>query len=265
MVEEVFLTNKDDINAIKERVVKILYRKKMPQSKIADFLNISQPMVSIYCKSKKKANNHLNEITGKIAEGILRGKKVNFQTCVTFSNKKLEGHFFIADKNEILTDENSKILENLKQAFYNLKGKDISRFAPKIKINIAMAKKNLKNYNDVASFLDELIISDGKITGYNEIRFGKSEHLSSLLTKYGNKLDKKAIMNIAYSKKLEDTKYKIGFLNKDFSLKKPSKDYDILLHKGDFGIEPCAYILGKDAVEISNKLLEIIGEIDNEK
>jgi predicted fused transcriptional regulator/phosphomethylpyrimidine kinase len=30
-----------------------------------------------------------------------------------------------------------------------------------------------------------------------------------------------------------------------------------LFHKGDFGIEPCAYIIGKDAVDVVNKLIKI--------
>ena len=39
------------------------------------------------------------------------------------------------------------------------------------------------------------------------------------------------------------------------------KQVDILLHRGDFGIEPCAYILGKNAVEVVNKFLKIREDI----
>ncbi len=55
---------------------------------------------------------------------------------------------------------------------------------PEVKINIAMAKENAKNSDDVAAFLNGLIIADDKITGYNGIRFGKSKHLSSLLIEF---------------------------------------------------------------------------------
>ena len=127
-----------------------------------------------------------------------------------------------------------------------------------------MGKKNLKTPEDVASFLDGLIIADKKITGYNGIRFGRSKHLSSILLDHGKNLEKKAIMNIAYNKNLDKTNFKIGFLTKDFDLRKSNSGYDILVHKGDFGIEPCAYILGNDALDVSNKLLKILGEI-NEK
>jgi len=47
------------------------------------------------------------------------------------------------------------------------------------------------------------------------------------------------------------------YLTKNFKLKGDIKNIDILLHKGDFGIEPCAYILGKDAVDVVKKVIEI--------
>lgn len=265
MVEEVFFLNEENTNMIKQRIVKILYKKNISQSKIADLLNISQPMVSNYCKSDKKTNREVVRIAKKISDKIVNENKINFQTCISFTKKPLEGHFFVVDKNEILTDENSKLMENLKNAFYNLKERNLSGFVPKIKVNIAMSKENPRNSNDVASFLDGLIIVDNKITGYNGIRFGKSKHLSSILINHGQNLDVNAIMNIAYNKKLEKTGFKIGFLNKNFNLEEQDKNFDILVHKGDFGIEPCAYILGKDALELSDKLLKIIGERNNEK
>ena len=70
-----------------------------------------------------------------------------------------------------------------------------------------------------------------------------------------------AIMNIAYLKELEKTKFNIGFLTKDFKLKNTDKNFDILIHKGAFGIEPCAYILGNDAIKIVDKLLKVIKEV----
>ncbi len=47
------------------------------------------------------------------------------------------------------------------------------------------------------------------------------------------------------------------YLTKDFKLKDRLKKVDILLHKGDFGIEPCAYIVGENAVDVVNKLIKI--------
>jgi hypothetical protein len=261
MPVEVFLIGGEKTIHLKKAIARILYSKKIEQSKISEILNLSQPMVSNYCSSNEKIPDNIMKMAQEIAEKIIDKQSVNFQTCVTFSDKNLSGKLFVADKTEILTDENSRITDNLKQAFYKLKEKDIGGLVPEVKINIAMSKKNTKKSEDVASFLNGLMITEDKIIGYSSIRFGKSRHLSSLLIKLGKSLDANAIMNIAYTKEIEKTKFKTGFLTKDFKLKDANKNFDILIHKGDFGIEPCAYILGKDAIEVTDKLLKILEEV----
>jgi len=261
MPVEVFIIGGEKTIHLKKAIARILYSKKIEQSKISEILNLSQPMVSNYCSSDEKIPDKIMKMAQEIAEKIIDKQPMNFQTCVTFSDKNLSGKLFVADKSEIITDENSKITDNLKQAFYKLKEKDIGSLIPEVKINIAMSKKNAKKPDDVASFLNGLIITEEKITGYNSIRFGKSRHLSSILIKLGKNLNANAIMNIAYTKEIEKTSFKTGFLTKDFKLKDANKNFDILVHKGDFGIEPCAYILGKDAVDVANKVLEIKEEI----
>jgi XRE family transcriptional regulator, thiamine biosynthesis regulator len=260
MVAEVFFIAENETTLLKKALARTLYSKNFDQLNISKILNLSQPMVSIYCKSKDKIPCSITKHAEEISDKIIKGKKVNFQTCINFSDKSINGHFLIANKNEIITDENSLIIDNLKQAFYNIKEKELRGFIPEVKINLAMSKKNPKNSDDVASFLNGFIIVDDKITGYSSIKFGKSKHLSSILIKHSKNLASNAIMNIAYNKEIEKTNFKIGFLTKIFQLKEPGKDFDILIHKGDFGIEPCAYLLGKDAVDVTNKLLNLVGE-----
>jgi len=265
MATEVFLFGGDETIFLKKTLARILYSKNFDQSNISKILNLSQPMVSNYCKSKDKIPKNILKNAEKISEKILDGKKINLQACISFSETNLNGQFFIVNKNEILTDENSKIIDNLKQAFYDIKEKNLSGFIPEVKINIAMSKKNAKTPDDVASFLNGLIVAEDKITGYNDIRFGKSKHLSSLLLKHGNDCRFNAIMNIAYDDKIEKTELSVGFFTKDFKIKESKKCFDVLLHQGDFGIEPCAYILGDDAIDVAEKLLKIVGEINGEK
>jgi hypothetical protein len=142
-----------------------------------------------------------------------------------------------------------------------LKDQNLSGLLPEVKINIAMTKDNAESREDVASFLNGLIIADETVTGTNGIRFGKSKHLSSLLLYIKDKLDVNAIMNIAYSERIKKSNFQYSSLTKDFKLKGTKKNIDILLHEGDFGIEPCAYILGKDAVDVANKIIKIKDEI----
>jgi len=51
MVEEAFFFSADDTVLIKKAIAKSLYTKNIEQSKISEFLKLSQPMVSNYCNS----------------------------------------------------------------------------------------------------------------------------------------------------------------------------------------------------------------------
>jgi predicted fused transcriptional regulator/phosphomethylpyrimidine kinase len=136
---------------------------------------------------------------------------------------------------------------------------------PEVKINIAMAMYNSNSPDDVGAFVNGLIIVDDIVSSINGIRFGKSKHLSKLLIYLKSKINVNAIMNIAYFDGINNSGLNFSILSKDFKLTSNKKDIDILLHKGDFGIEPCAYVLGKDAIEVTTKLLKITDGIKNEK
>jgi len=261
MVEEVYLINSDDTVLLKKAIAKRMYTKNIDQSKISKILKLSQPMVSNYCSETNKIPKNILNFAEKISDKIIDGNSSTFHTCISFDNKSIEGRFYLAKKNEIITDENVKIVDNLNNAFLLLKDQNLSGLLPEIKINIAMTKDNAESSEDVASFLNGLIIADEKVTGINGIRFGKSRHLSSLLLYIKDKLDVNAIMNIAYSEYIKKSGFRYSSLTKDFKLIDNRKNIDILLHKGDFGIEPCAYILGKDAVDVANKIIRIKEEI----
>ena len=261
MANEAYFINEDNSIILKKALAKNLYSKGINQLKISNILKLSQPMVSNYCKSNENISKDIIIIAKQISEKIINGKYPIFQTSIIFSNNKIQGKYFIASKNELISDENTKIINNLTEAFFRLKGKNISGLIPEIKINIAMSKENSKKSEDVAAFLNGLIIVDDKITGYNGIRFGKSKHLSSLILNLKKHLKINAIMNIAYINQIKKLDFKIGELSKEYKLKNSNQQFDILLHNGDFGIEPCSYILGKNATDVVNKILKIKEEI----
>jgi predicted fused transcriptional regulator/phosphomethylpyrimidine kinase len=261
MVEEVYFVNADDTTLLKKAIAKRLYTKNIDQSKISKILNLSQPMVSNYCSEVNKIPKNILNIAEKISEKIIDGTSSTFHTCISFNKKTIEGRFYIANKNEIISDENVKIVDNLTNAFLLLKDQNLSGLLPEVKVNIAMTKDKAESREDVASFLNGLIIADEKVTGSNGIRFGKSKHLSSVLLYIKDNLDVNAIMNIAYSERIKKSSFHYSSLTKDFKLKDNKKNIDILLHEGDFGIEPCAYILGNDAVDVANKIIKIKEEI----
>jgi predicted fused transcriptional regulator/phosphomethylpyrimidine kinase len=265
MVEEAVLITENQTVTLKKAIAKALYHRQIDQLKISEILNLSQPMVSNYLSSGEKIPNELSKYAEKIADKITKGNNIRFYTSISFSDQPLKGTYYIAQKNELISEEKIKIIDNLAEAFLILKGKNLNNLIPEVKINIAMAKENPVDSNDVAAFQNGLIIVDDRISSNNGIRFGKSKHLSSLLLDLRNIIYINAIMNIAYVEDIVKTGLNVGYLTKDFKLKENKKKLDVLLHKGDFGIEPCAYVLGKDAIDVSKKILIILNGIKNEK
>lgn len=261
MVEEAFFIQNQDTIFLKKALAKMLYEKKIDQIKIAEILDLSQPMVSNYLHSNEIIPLDIQKTAEKISEKISKDSSITFQTSIIFTDKKIFGNYFIADETEIISDEKNKVIQNLSEAFQILKGTEISKILPEIKINVAMAKTTAKHSDDIASFVNGLIIADDKIVGYNGVRFGKSKHLSSLLLKLQDRFGITAIMNIARIEKFENTGFKVSNLSKDFRVDDKLENVDILVHPGDFGIEPCAYVLGEDAVDVSNKILKIVKKV----
>jgi hypothetical protein len=143
------------------------------------------------------------------------------------------------------------------EAFLMLKNKNINELVPKVKINLAMISDSARNINDVASFSNGFIIIDDKIDAISSVRFGKSKHLASLLLYLNEKIGARAILNVKLNLSVIN-KLNYSELTKDFKLKEEKK-VDVLLHKGDFGIEPCAYIIGENAKDVADKVLNLIG------
>jgi len=263
MAEEAILVKTENTIPLKRALAKKLYLKKKDQVQISSILNISQPMVSNYLSSKEEISNEIMNLAEKISEKIINGSSANFHTCVTFLDDEIQGNFYVANETELISEEKTRIIDSITEAFLMLKDKNISELIPEVKINIAMAKENAKNPDDVAAFLNGLIIADDKVTGNNGIRFGKSRHLTNLILYLKSKIKVNAMMNLAYHEEISKTSFKLGYLTKDFKFEKRQTTPDILVHKGDFGLEPCVYVLGENAVEVVNKVLRIKEELND--
>ncbi|MCK5283605.1 MAG: hypothetical protein KAK00_09455 [Nanoarchaeota archaeon] len=260
MGEEIIILSNGEYLLLKRAIAKILYKNNYEQSKISKILKLTQPRVSNYISSNIKIPKNIKGHAEKIIEKINNKHPVEFSTCITFSEK--HGNYFLADKNELISNEKQKIIDNLTDAFLLLKGKDITNLLPQIKMNIAMSTDNPKSRDEIASFSNGFIIMDNKISSTTGIKFGKSKHLSSLLTYLKSENSSiNAIMNIKLDNKLLKSSFRYSYFTKNYKLKEKKKHIDILLHKGGFGIEPCAYIIGKDAIEAAKKVIKLIEEV----
>ena len=120
MTFETIILSQEEIIILKISIAKILYEKKYEQSRIADILDLSQPMVSNYIKTKRKIPKKIQDISKNAAEKIINNSKIFFQTSIIFSEKPLSGQYHIATKNEIINNEKNKIIENLSEAYQKL-------------------------------------------------------------------------------------------------------------------------------------------------
>ncbi|MBD3164224.1 hypothetical protein GF323_03425 [Candidatus Woesearchaeota archaeon] len=254
MPEEIILL--ENAVKLKKKLAKLLYQKGYEQAKISKLLDITQPMVSNYLYSDERFSKQIHDYAHEIMGRLQDNKKISFSSCICFSEKK-GGKYFLANKNELIDQEKQKIIDNMNDAFALLKGRNAKSIQPQVKMNLAMAASDAKDMDDVACFNNGIVIVDNMISSINGIRFGKSKHLAQLLLYLKQNMDVNAIMNIRYRKGFLGLK--ASELTSDYRLAKDEKNIDILLHKGGFGIEPCAYVLGKDAKDAAKKVIKLIG------
>jgi len=107
-----------------------------------------------------------------------------------------------------------------------------------------MSKETPVCNEDIASFSNGLIIAD-----------------NSIVLKLRETFDVSSIMNLAYFNNFSSEDLSIEYLTKNYDLPKKYTSADVLFHDGDFGIEPCSYVIGKDAVDVAKKVIKIVEKI----
>ncbi|MDO8480541.1 MAG: thiamine-phosphate synthase family protein [Nanoarchaeota archaeon] len=225
--------------AVKAALARKLRKQGRTQEEIAEALEITQPSVSAYLKQKGMSSGLIDSLP----EG-----KLHFSTLIT--TRKVDGQFSLATSEHLLTNEKREILESLTQAAELLKGKDLSKGLPKVKVNLAMAGDDAKGKNDVAAFPSGLLFSKGRLIAYSEPEFGASSHLSQILlyAKARNpEID--AVMNLKFARKGAE-------LDEQYHVKKGRLE-NFAFHSGGFGIEPALYVFGKDAPDVVKKVLAL--------
>ena len=238
-------------------VVHKLVDEGMRQQVIAEKLGITQAMVSKYML-KKEEKNELIEKIGEKSISMIKNNVSNDEISYSITSLCLEimqnGELckICSEKNGLkncnacmnlgVSENKSKVIDNLKKAIKILEEENPIGLVPNVMMNIAMSIENAQGKEDVASVPGRIVKVNNKVRASNAPQFNSSMHLANKLLE--NK-EFGAIMNIKYDIDIEKGIKKAG-LN------------DILIDKGGFGIEPCAYILGKDAVGVVNKAMKIL-------
>jgi XRE family transcriptional regulator, thiamine biosynthesis regulator len=247
MAIKTIICSDKDLLILKVLVAKELNAKGYSQTLISRLLDITQPMVSNYLKTKPVVSDSIMKYAQSVIKMITDGHTPHYNICITPSN--MGGRYYLGSREELLTDERQEVIDNILRALNKLKTMNLSGLIPKIKVNLAMSLRTPKKTSDIASIAGGIVFINNVVSFYGPVGFENSRNLASLILKmktHGNKY--RSIMNIRYNS------YKTSLKTLNYNGGKIPKGTDILLHKGAFGIEPCAYILGNDAVDVVHKL-----------
>jgi len=249
-----------EISNIKGQLVAALHQRGLTQSKISQMIHITQPMVCKYLK-RQKSKMHLDRSVESIADYLIQSKNPSFSYVITSERLMDNNEYFLSTKDSLLTAEKSEVIENMLCAMELLRNRNFSGLLPKVKVNIAMRLNNAPSKNDIAAIPSGLVFVNGSLKTYSEPEFGSSNHLSMILT-YASGLNReiRSVINIKFSKeiinKIKKQKLKFDFFDDNYKIK--TKNFDVLIHKGYFGIEPTTYVFGENAVDAIKKCLNLL-------
>ena len=172
----------------------------------------------------------------------------------------------------LIPAEKYAVLSNLKDALklIELNGRLIARLIPESQMNIAMALPGqyLRSIRDVASVPGRIVRVGEEVRVISQPEFGVDNEVSELLSKLVKVVPEiRALANIMYCEGLEEIINELGYgyvyldyragLDELRQAVKAGQTLDIIFDKGSWGREAMTYVLGRDAVEVANKLINI--------
>jgi hydroxymethylpyrimidine/phosphomethylpyrimidine kinase len=186
-----------------------------------------------------------------------------------------------------LDAERYRVLENLSEAIKIIESRSIAKLIPEVGSNLAMAlpKPYAKSVEDVAGIPGRLVKIEDKVFALKNPMFGVSRHVARIVLKAMEYEEEfRAAMNIKYSKEVVETCKALGLTVSSFdrseepnevktveggslpwgvgrAIEKIGKVPDVIYDLGDVGKEPMVRILGRNAVEVANKVLLIASKL----
>lgn len=180
--------------------------------------------------------------------------------------------------------EKYRVLENVSKAVELLESsKRVSGIIPEVGSNIAMAlpKPYARSVDDVAGIPGRLIKFKGRVMAVGSPEFGASSHVARIVMKvmeYDPEM--RAAMNIKYSPEVIKACKSLNFLISSFDRKEEPEEVkskeggslpwgigraiektgivpDAIYDLGETGKEPMVRVLGRDAIEVANKVIMI--------
>jgi len=162
---------------------------------------------------------------------------------------------------------------------------EVCLLIPESQSNIGMALSYSKSIMDVAAIPGRIVKLNGKVKASAYPHFGASKHVANIIiTVMKEKPEFKSAMNIKYSKELIELCKKLGlkisFYDRRMepseikekeglttiwgtkeAIKKAGEVPDVIYHEGDYGKEPMVIILGKNPIEVAQKVIQLARQI----
>jgi hydroxymethylpyrimidine/phosphomethylpyrimidine kinase len=177
--------------------------------------------------------------------------------------------------------ERYQVIQELKRAVEVLKEEEVGRLIPEVSSNLGYALPFAEGVGDVAAFPGRIVRFKDSVTTYGDPDFGASQHVANIiLTVMKFNPEYCSAMNIRYSRETVAQLRRKGFLVGQFDrrlepkgvkekegsslewgvgdvLKRMKRVPDFIYDEGDVGKEPMIRVLGKNPLEIVEKILKI--------
>ncbi len=182
--------------------------------------------------------------------------------------------------------ERALVLQNIDAAIRILERADgLFELIPEVGSNLVMAVEHCMGAMDVAGIPGRIVRAGERIVVTTCPTFGASRHVANYVLvamKYDPNV--RAAMNIKYSEEIinvcKELGWKVSFYDRskeppevkkiegrstiwgaDVAIKALGQVPDVIYHRGDWGKEPMTIILGKDAIDVVNKILRLLNAL----
>lgn len=244
------------------------------QSRVAEYLGVSQAMVSKYLRGAPVRPDGVPEayVRGLVERAVEevqaaqgRGSTPPWCPLCAPMNEHQES---VAPASCVRGDRprdsnaRAQTLASLMDAASALRQSGLASLAPEVQVNLAMAAPNATGERDVAAFPGRLVDVRGELKPVAEPEFGASHHLSQLLLRMRRtREDARAILCLRdgadVRRAARQARLVVRVLKRtrvDVAI--PARGLhgvDVLVDPGAFGIEPILYVIGRDAPQAVEK------------
>jgi hydroxymethylpyrimidine/phosphomethylpyrimidine kinase len=178
--------------------------------------------------------------------------------------------------------ERYRVTQELKKAVEILKAHQVGHLIPEVSSNLGYALPQAESMEDVAAFPGRIIRWRDSVATFSDPEFGASKHIANIiLTVMKFYPEYCSAMNIRYSKEnvaqLKKKGFLVGHFNRELEpkrvkekegsslewgvgevLKKMKRVPDFIYDEGGVGKEPMIRVLGRDPVDVVQKILKLI-------